>query len=353
MSMQHLTYFKIENFKLFDNLEVNDIGPINLIVGDNNVGKTTFLESLLFDETNSLQFLANLWFALNTGRQIGLPLAYQMNFIDFYYNKTSTSKKIKYTIKYDNNIAERLTIEGKALSNLTSIELEAIKSKLIIHSKSQFLVKFELGQNTFYEFTTFGDENTRFTQYVPLAWYGLSYQSDLIQFFSDTVQNSTKEFNNLINSLKFFIPNILTIEISYGIAPNLPSLIIREKNIDEPSPISLYGDGINKLLRYILEILKCRDKRLMIDEIDTGIHHSRMKEFWVTIMRIAKENNVQLFATTHSKECLEAYTLALKELNMQEKARVIRLADTKSGIKAYTMRFDEFENALEVESEIR
>ena len=50
MKNNHLTYFKIENFKKFDVLEVNDIGQFNLIVGDNNVGKTCLLEALLFDE---------------------------------------------------------------------------------------------------------------------------------------------------------------------------------------------------------------------------------------------------------------------------------------------------------------
>ena len=50
METKHLSYFKVENFKRFDSLEVNDIGQFNLIVGDNNVGKTSLLEALLFDD---------------------------------------------------------------------------------------------------------------------------------------------------------------------------------------------------------------------------------------------------------------------------------------------------------------
>ena len=49
MENNHLTYFKIENFKKFNYLEVNDIGQFNLIVGDNNAGKTCLLESLLLE----------------------------------------------------------------------------------------------------------------------------------------------------------------------------------------------------------------------------------------------------------------------------------------------------------------
>ncbi len=51
MNEKHLTYFKVENFKSF---EMNNIGQFNLLLGDNNVGKTSVLEALLFDEENIL-----------------------------------------------------------------------------------------------------------------------------------------------------------------------------------------------------------------------------------------------------------------------------------------------------------
>ena len=63
MGDNHLTYFKVENFKKFESLEVNDIGQFNLIVGDNNVGKTCLLEALLFDESPK-QLLSNFYLSL-------------------------------------------------------------------------------------------------------------------------------------------------------------------------------------------------------------------------------------------------------------------------------------------------
>ncbi|MBK6996615.1 MAG: AAA family ATPase [Lewinellaceae bacterium] len=59
MSKEHLTYFKVENFKRFDSLELTDIGQFNLVVGDNNVGKTSVLEALLFD-TDRKKCISNL-----------------------------------------------------------------------------------------------------------------------------------------------------------------------------------------------------------------------------------------------------------------------------------------------------
>ena len=72
-----------------------------------------------------------------------------------------------------------------------------------------------------------------------------------------------------------------------------------------------------------------------------------------SLINIARKEKKQVFATTHSKECIEAYSLALKELELEDSGRIIRLAETKKGIKSYTMHFDEFENAMKSESEIR
>ena len=64
MSKEHLTYFKVENFKRFDSLELTDIGQFNLVVGDNNVGKTSLLEALCVDSNyeNFIFALANINF---------------------------------------------------------------------------------------------------------------------------------------------------------------------------------------------------------------------------------------------------------------------------------------------------
>ena len=91
----------------------------------------------------------------------------------------------------------------------------------------------------------------------------------------------------------------------------------------------------------------------MIDEIGVGIHYSRLENFYELIIRDCLKNNVQLFATTHSKECIEYFASALTKLDLANKGRIIRLAQTANGIKAYTNTYDQFVNSLSAESEIR
>ena len=57
---KHIVDLTIGNFKRFANFEVKNLGQFNLIVGDNNTGKTSFLEALLLDGDENVFFIANV-----------------------------------------------------------------------------------------------------------------------------------------------------------------------------------------------------------------------------------------------------------------------------------------------------
>ena len=46
---------------------------------------------------------------------------------------------------------------------------------------------------------------------------------------------------------------------------------------------------------------------MLIDEFETAIHYSLLVEFTRFIHELADEFNVQVFITTHSKECIDAF----------------------------------------------
>ena len=348
METKHLTYFKVENFKRFGSLEVSDIGQFNLIVGDNNVGKTTLLEALSFDERGN-QFLSNIWNILSY-RKIRIPDVNKTNYIDFFAK--NNTQPIIYQFEYNNKKnKEKLTITKKALDTLTNDEIEKVGQFYLLKGAKQYLIEFDLNNQKEFKFLTFGDEPDTFDKYCPLIGLSAIYGDDIMEFFSQ-VSIQTNKLQSLEIELKYFIPDLISIEINNAIVPQTPILAIREKNADL-KPLAQYGDGAIKLLRYLLELELCENKRLMLDEIDTGIHYSRMKEFLKKVIQSAKNKNVQIFATTHSKECIEYYKQALQELGYENEGRVIRIADTKSGIKAYTINYAQLENSLFAESEIR
>ena len=68
----------------------------------------------------------------------------------------------------------------------------------------------------------------------------------------------------------------------------------------------MMGEGIGRLLTLLLAISEAKGGLVMIDEIETGFHYSILSDVWRAIGQMAREANVQIFATTHSWECLKA-----------------------------------------------
>ena len=58
-------------------------------------------------------------------------------------------------------------------------------------------------------------------------------------------------------------------------------------------------DGFKRIFYIVLKMMSLKGKRILIDEIEIGIHYSKMKDFWINILKVGKELDVQLFATTH------------------------------------------------------
>ena len=98
------------------------------------------------------------------------------------------------------------------------------------------------------------------------------------------------------------------------------------------------GDGFKRIFYIILKMLSLKGKRILIDEIEIGIHHTKIKDFWVNIFKIAKELDVQVFATTHSDECIEAFVEASNEINHDD-IRLIQLQSDIVDNKTYASTF--------------
>ena len=356
MENNHLTYFKVQNFKKFDVLEVNDIGQFNLIVGDNNVGKTCLLEALLFDERpkNTINWfhellikrrlVANVFFLLNEENK---DLNFEENTFAFYQkNKNSPTffklNNNEYSI--ENIIEEVYTTSQVDYVNFTNeinlFDYDGIrkKSKNWIVFRNNKKVRFLLDlTSTYYENFIIKPENSKIPSIPALmlndeleAYLGKHYENVFLKL------GLGAKISKLI--LKLF-PNIKIIEFQNSETTAfifIKSLMIRTKERKEFHNVREYGEGFVRSIHLIILLLSSNSSKMMIDEIDTGIHHTKLKEIWKIVLKICKDLDVQLFVTTHSKECAEAFVEASKELNdkTQKEIRLIELYDVNG--KSYS-----------------
>jgi hypothetical protein len=82
-----------------------------------------------------------------------------------------------------------------------------------------------------------------------------------------------------------------------------------------PIPIRNMGDGTNRVLGLTLALIRAAGGVLLIDEVENGLHYSVLVDVWRALLELAERLEVQVFATTHSWDCIRAFSEATNENN--------------------------------------
>ena len=69
-------------------------------------------------------------------------------------------------------------------------------------------------------------------------------------------------------------------------------------------PLGSYGEGMRRLLALSLALTQTANGFLLIDEIDTGLHWTLLENMWRLVIETARKSSIQVFATTHSYDCI-------------------------------------------------
>ena len=371
MTREHLTHFKVGNFKRFDSLELTDIGQFNLIVGDNNVGKTSLLEALLFSENPAMLFQTFHKLLIDRGIYINPTFTYgsfgqieqvfkpSENFLAYIFN-TFKKPLVFNSLSENQKGPETISLSFKDSLEMPREKFDQFSSdgffagmgfhfesnKRYIESQSNELIGRDI-----YRF--FSPEVSQLE--LPLLTVSRQVDKTLADSYFKIIGTSRLANKNLVQNLKHLVPKIETIEARR--IDNTDYMMLGLEGVDEYQPINIFGEGTIIFTNILLQIMKYRGKRLMIDEIDTGIHYSRMKKFLKTVFQVAQENDVQLFMTTHSLECQQAFAEVFEESDMmqyQGKVRQFTLLEKTDGqVKAVVRNFEQLEFALQTDNETR
>jgi hypothetical protein len=87
-----------------------------------------------------------------------------------------------------------------------------------------------------------------------------------------------------------------------------PGLLYADAGAAELIPVNLMGGGIMKLLSTALAMLSMQDGFVLTDEVENGLDSSSQRRLWDAIFSWAQRLNVQVFASTHSMECIRAFS---------------------------------------------
>lgn len=343
--MKIIESLNINSFRGIRGLEVNDLRSLNIFVGDNNVGKTSILESILLLSNSSfnnilkvcssrkrlfsLSSFQELYNAfpkkqdnlslsvsafMNNRQKISIDLNGNMETVLFDVNEIPDyvkSRKDRYKM-----IAEGVTTEIKQFNGTLKVE----------NPKEPFSLE-EIMYNAYSKYsgrTLYYEKNIIRMHYLsPIDYmYG--------SVFDRIIKN--EEYKKIcLEVLKIFDQNIEDLLILRD-EDTLSSIEYVKSSKNGLLPLSSYGDGIKKVLAIANGIAVANNGILLIDEIETGLHVKYYDDIFKFILKASAQFNVQLFLTTHSIEAVDGLLSVQEDLNNQEEIiSIITLRKTEDG----------------------
>ncbi|AYQ57235.1 hypothetical protein MS2017_1551 [Bathymodiolus thermophilus thioautotrophic gill symbiont] len=296
----------IKHFKYFDNFAVEGLARVNLVTGKNNVGKTAFLEAV-HTNTSALT-LSYFYFCL-------FGIKYRRENINILIDKDEVDAR-SY-LEQNNGFNVVSDVHKTTAFNIS--EYNGIK-KYIFDLNEQ---RTTVNSNDF-SFSNKTLENSYFIDNFGVV------NSSIIHAFSKMQELDQEQL--LIQELTKFDSNITDFKIING----KPKCKINNAYLE----LTELGDGTQHLISIITLLFQCKEGYLFIDEMDNGIHYQQLDNVWQIILNISKKLKVQVFATTHSKECLESYARAAEQLQDKDIA-LIELGKSDGTLKNIVFNYDQ------------
>jgi hypothetical protein len=331
--VQYIKSLEIRGFRTLSNLNISKIGGVNLITGKNNSGKSSVLEAIrILASGGSLKTLSDI-------------LRYREELL---FDRTEMEESWKFTdatpvsnlftgfpsIGSGNgvfSISSKADFEGffDSVSVTLGIYSRRVSDERVIYS--EILPGSDLTDGEILPALAVRTANTR--RIVPLNRFYRRARSDIesqskpciyVDPFSSRSSNEmgalwdaialTDLEPEIVKALQIVSKDILGVSIiGGGDRLGTRTAIAKSAGFSSPVPLRTFGDGVNRLFGIILSLCTAKGGILLIDEIENGLHHSAQLEVWRTIFRLAETLKVQVFATSHSYDCVQAFQKAAIE----------------------------------------
>jgi AAA15 family ATPase/GTPase len=352
----------INNFRGFKNLEIKDLKPVSLLIGKNNCGKTSVLEAL---------------FLLIGGNNPMLPI----NIYNMRQMPINSDNDFRYLFN-DFDIGNTISISAETTnSKKTSLEISALvgppkinnfnngeNKEIFMQPSATEIRKNDLMGGLCYKFTKTSGEssvhNFSITSIINakiVASYGVAEihgiyinsrnMANMATAVGDLIADNAE--NEIIDVLKE-ISDIVDIRMT---ANNIVLVSISIKGKIKRQPINVMGDGIIKIVSILAWLRKVKDGILLIDEIENGLYYSSSSlMLWKAIFNACRTHNVQIVATTHSRECIESFYAAYEAIPDKKPSdgiSLIRLDKKNNDTRVVAYNETNIEIAIENEMEVR
>ena len=349
--MTHLNSFTAVHYRGLDGLSLPHLSPANLITGVNGVGKTALLEAIwLFMGRYSPM---NLWNA-NVHRSNHSVLdpvgTLSGSELELRGVENGSDHQLRWTFEHVSHVARPMSVGGTKSERMTQLPVVGRIDTCLDGE----LAKGNIGGMQPTHGGMVMHENpaapaARPTCIIEGTRFDLETPNEYLKRYSDMVrENRKQEFTSAINLI---LPKVVDVEILTGESGE--SYLSGVTTDGKQLPLHDLDGGVVRLCRLLLSFFASRGGILLADEIENGLHHSALPEVWQRARRWMQEWKVQLVATTHSGECIEAAMAAFADTPDELSIHKLFMQSKTGSIEVATFTGETLEGARDLNLEVR
>lgn len=347
-----LTKLRIQRYRGIRDLSLDSLGRVNLLIGENAAGKTTVLEALaLLGSGGRANVIAPVAATRGPEGQVAGPAAIRdLVWVPMFYG-LETDTPIAIEANGGEMDSMSLSIRMEPVDELTVPNVQTGEPFAVAVDEA-LVLGYTHGGKAFESRVVLGPKEMQIAQPTELPRARLAF---LPANVGDASQDATKlgalrrekRSAFLLEALRELDPRIRSVEenSSSGSA----AIYCDIEGLPRLMSLSSLGGGLARVTRYLLAIATSSGGAVMIDELENGLHHGAMTTAWRAIKTAADRFDTQVFATTHSLECIRAAHQALDEEGIQ----VTRVERENGTVRAEQYSAEGLSSAIEFSMEMR
>ena len=358
-----LESFKVRGFRSLDDTRLEDLGRVNVFVGRNGSGKTSALEALyiFFSEAHIDSLIgiaerrgeydktenADCWVPTLRHFFTGHSLAIGNDLITF----NGDDVKMSFAV----GVEDKPLKDDYRVVKPTPMCYISRKKPGDISSSA-----FPIGKNGAIDISGYlgdgGYNKPQLPEDVPSVFVSPDgvVPRALLEMRDDVVSRGAE--NELAAVLKILDPRVESVGfLSADVKRHeylVNGMLVGLSGVDGRVPVKTLGDGMRRLLIIAMAMICARGGALILDEVDSSLHYSAMTSLWDFIVKAAVINQVQVFASTHSLDCLRGLAAVCEQPgDAADAVRLYSFSNIGKKIVAYPGR--EVSIAVDNEIEVR
>ena len=372
----HLSDLSISNFRGIDHLSIGRLGRVTLLAGRNGVGKTTVLEAVRVHAARGRPTV--LHELLDKREEFAAAFdedhdpVVSPDYATLFFGRTAT--RDRPIAIGPNSGADDLRIEVSTpgdwspeqneLFAALSTEADVQAVRVVYRDKARLLPWLPVARDPRANWARgryprslqrglFDEREWPVIECESLG-PGLPRNSTLARFWDSVALTAEEDLS--LQALRLTSDGVERVavvgdeEARYrGIGRRV---VVKLRDHPRPVPLKSLGDGVTRLFAAGLALANSRDGFLVIDEAENGIHYSVQRDFWRMVLRAAHQHNVQVLATTHSRDCVKGFARAAAEIDEAEGV-LVRLERDGDGVRAVGYTEEELETVAAQDIEVR